>query len=143
MTMVNMNIRSSVQAAPSKAAYPARYNDKNITLFQRLQSLCQWRYDWRVALLGVLVLLSAFSVVYIKDLNRRLLMRYQTYQTQNVSEYIEWGKLLLEQGTLSRQSRIQRIATEKLGMHIPRAKNIVMVSAGTAYSNKGGLRTAI
>ena len=128
--MTMSSVRPSIQRVPSKAAYSFRYYAKNRTLFALLQSLCQWRYDWRVGLLAVSVLLSAFSVVYVKDINRRLLMRDQTYQAQNVDAYIEWGKLLLEQGAWSRQSRIQRIAVNQLGMHIPVAKNIVMVKLG-------------
>ncbi len=75
------------------------------------------------------LLLCAFCVVYLKDLNRRLFIENQgLVQVQRQYE-VEWGKLLLEQSTWSTQSRIQSIASRKLGMVMPKAKDIVMVEA--------------
>src|SRR3990167_3979765 len=78
------------------------------------------------ALVGFL-LLTAFAVVYIKDLNRRLFIQYQNLQREKVQEIIQWGKLLLEQSTWSTQSRVQQIAQRELGMFVPSEGEIVMV----------------
>lgn len=73
------------------------------------------------------LLLSAFSVVYFKDLNRRLFIQYQDLQQTRQQYEVEWGKLLLEQSTWSTQARIQQIAQQQFGMIIPRQQDVVMV----------------
>ncbi|MCH9644334.1 MAG: cell division protein FtsL [Gammaproteobacteria bacterium] len=80
-----------------------------------------------ITLLLLSLFLTAIGVVYLKDLNRRLFMQYQSLQTQSQDYQVVWSKLLLEQGTLARQSRIQQVATGKLGMVLPTQKNVVMV----------------
>ena len=50
-----------------------------------------------IVMLVCAVLLSAFAVVYIKDLYRRLFIDYQRLQDAQTQIYTDWGKLLLEQ----------------------------------------------
>ena len=69
--------------------------------------------------LGVLVLLSAISVVYVKDLNRRLFITKQTLQHQHEQYLTDWSQLLLEQSAWSNQARIQQVAQQKLNMRLP------------------------
>ncbi|MBA2653969.1 MAG: cell division protein FtsL [Gammaproteobacteria bacterium] len=76
-----------------------------------------------MVLIGIL-LLSAFSVIYIKDLNRRLFIQYQALQATHDKLYQDWGKLLLEQSTWSTQARVQKIAQYRLGMNSPSSKEI-------------------
>lgn len=71
---------------------------------------------------------SAFSVIYLKDLSRRLFIRYQHLQQVQQRNEIEWSKLLLEEGAWSTQARIQNIATTQLNMIAPTAKQIVMIT---------------
>ncbi len=82
-------------------------------------------------ILFCLLLLSAFSVVYIKDLNRRLLVQYEQVKHSNAHAMVQQGKLLLEQSTLLSQSRIQHLAQKKLHMVVPKAKDIVLVEGST------------
>lgn len=89
-----------------------------------------------ITLLVCGLLLSAFGVIYIKDLNRRLFMRYQTLQVQKTQSLVQWGKLLLEQSTWSTQSRIQQIAQKQLGMIVPRAKDVVLVESNDATTTR-------
>jgi cell division protein FtsL len=77
-------------------------------------------------LLAFLVL-SAFSVIYIKDLNRRLFINYQTLEATHDKLYEDWGKLLLEQSTWSTQARVQKIASHRLSMNLPPAKEVVVL----------------
>jgi cell division protein FtsL len=85
------------------------------------------RPQLRVVLLVLSILLSAFAVVYVKDLNRRLFMEYQDLK-QNYNELtVNYGKLLLEESALSAQARIQQIAELRQGMELPSAKNSVIV----------------
>jgi cell division protein FtsL len=82
-----------------------------------------------LTLLLLSLFLSAVGVVYVKDLNRRLFVQYQGLQLQSQSEQVGWSKLLLEQSTLARQSRIQRIASSALGMEMPTPKQVVLVTS--------------
>ncbi|MFV9988700.1 MAG: cell division protein FtsL [Coxiella endosymbiont of Dermacentor nuttalli] len=81
-----------------------------------------------VVSLIIVLLCSAFGVIYIKDLNRRLFIQYQILQSQKFEKLIQYGKLLLEQNTWSTQSRVQRIAQQQLGMQIPTGKKVVLVN---------------
>jgi cell division protein FtsL len=77
--------------------------------------------------LTALILLSAFAVVYMKDLNRRLFIQYQGLQHVTSQLQVQWGKLLLEQSAWSTQARIQNVAMKKLNMVVPTRKDIVLV----------------
>ncbi len=81
------------------------------------------------------LLLSAFGVVYAKDLNRRLFVHYQNLQQAEQQYQVEWSKLLLEQGTMSTQSRIQMLAQKQLNMVVPSSKHIVLVEDETSVDN--------
>ncbi len=80
-----------------------------------------------LTLLIVFILFSALSVVYVKDLNRRLFIELQSQQKTRDSLHIEWGKLLLEESSWATQARVQRIAQQQLDMELPKAKKIKMV----------------
>lgn len=75
----------------------------------------------------ILVIISALAVVYVADLNRRLFIAYQDAQSQHNQLYVEWGRLLLEQSTWSTQERVQTLAEQRLGMHLPQAADVVSV----------------
>src|SRR5262245_39086358 len=78
-------------------------------------------------ILIVILLLSAFAVIYIKDVNRRLFIQYQSAQAAHDKLYEDWGKLLLEQSTWSSQARVQKIARYRLSMNIPSPKEVVVL----------------
>lgn len=86
-----------------------------------------WKQKFYLALLITIVLFSAFTVVYVKDVYRRLFIDYQTLQNSQNEIYVEWGKLLLEQSTWSTQARVQSVAQQHLDMEAPEAKAVVMV----------------
>ncbi len=81
-----------------------------------------------IGIMIFLLLTSAFSIIYSKDLERRLFIQYQEVQQQRESSLVEWNKLLLEQSTWSAQLRIQNIANNELGMVTPRSNDITMVA---------------
>lgn len=76
------------------------------------------------------VILSAFAVIYVKDVNRRLFIQYQNLQQAQAQEMSRFSKLLLEQSTWSTQARVQRIAQQDLGMQLPTTANTVLVAEG-------------
>ncbi len=80
-----------------------------------------------VGLLVILLLSSAFSVIYLKDLSRRLFIHYQKLERVQQRDEVEWSKLLLEEGAWSTQARVQNIASTKLNMIVPAMKNVVMI----------------
>lgn len=96
----------------------------------RLPSIQSQRAPWSwgtKCLMGLLVV-SAFAVVYLKDLNRRVFIEYQDMLRANQQAQIEWGKLLLEQSTWAAQANVQQIASERLQMFTPNARNIVLIN---------------
>ena len=81
----------------------------------------------RVMMLLFAILISALSIVYIKDLNRRFFIQYQMLENVHDQIQVDWGKLLLEQGAWSTQSRIQEVAESTLGMRVPAAQKTVLI----------------
>ena len=78
--------------------------------------------------LALAILVSAFMIVYFKDLNRRVFINYQSLKQQTQYYQVQWGKLMLEESAWSTQARIQSIAQTKLGMIMPLSKKIVMIA---------------
>lgn len=75
----------------------------------------------------LLCLISAFSLLYVKDLSRRMFIEYHKLQTVATKLSADQEKLLLEQSAWSTAMRVQNIAIQKLDMQVPLAKDIVMV----------------
>jgi len=80
-----------------------------------------------IGLFAFSVLLSAFGVLYARDLNRRLFIQYQTLQGTQQYYQTQWSQLLLEQGAWSTQVRIQRLAQKRLNMVTPASEKIVFL----------------
>ncbi|KTG17337.1 MULTISPECIES: cell division protein FtsL [unclassified Guyparkeria] len=78
-------------------------------------------------ILLVLVVASAFAVVLLVADDRRLTQEIAA--TRDGIERLEgtYAELQLEEGTLTAQGRIERIATEELGMHQPTEDNVTVV----------------
>lgn len=103
---------------------------QRIAKTSRFSMLVIIQQNLAVFMLIALLLVSAFSVVYVRDLHRRLFIDLQTAQKTADALKIEWGQLLLEQSTWATPARVQELAQEKLGMQVPalRAINIVSIS---------------
>ena len=88
------------------------------------------RVNWSLGtkILIILMVISAFVMVYLKDLNRRTFIQYQNMVHANQQAQIDWGKLLLEQSTWSAQAHVQQVATDRLQMVTPTTKNIVLIA---------------
>ena len=82
--------------------------------------------SWLFALFFV-VFATAISLVYVKDLNRRLFIQYQNLEQQSSQINTNYGKLLLEKGAWDSQAHVQNIAEQRLNMEVPTAKQVVMV----------------
>jgi len=84
--------------------------------------------DKRAIALVVLVLVSALSVITLRQQSRTLFAQLQTLERQRDSLDIEWGRLLLEQGAWSQHQRIEKIARARLGMQLPDSNQIEFIS---------------
>jgi cell division protein FtsL len=67
-------------------------------------------------LLVFAVIASSISVVYAKHQGRKLFIELQSLGNERDSMDIEWGKLQLEQSTLTTQGKVESAARERLGM---------------------------
>lgn len=77
--------------------------------------------------LAMTVLISAFALVYVKDMNRRLINQMQTTQMNNVQLHNQWTQLLLTKSTLANQARVAVLAKQDFQMQMPAAGSVVMV----------------
>ena len=78
-----------------------------------------------VLLLAVVV--TAMGVVYSKHKGRELFIELQLLGNERDSMDVEWGRLQLEQSTLTTQGQVERAARDQLGMVTLSAGNMVIV----------------
>ncbi len=78
-------------------------------------------------LLLVATLASAIGVVYARQQHRQMFIQLTALERQRDEINIEFGRMQLEQATWAETNRIEQIATGKLGMAYPNAKDIVVV----------------
>ena len=77
--------------------------------------------------LYVAVVVSATALVYSKHLQRRYFVELQSLQENGAQLETEWEQLLLEESAWSNQARIEQIANNKLGMHLVKHSDVVML----------------
>lgn len=80
-----------------------------------------------MALLLVVVLAASMLVVELRHRSRLLFGELQALQAERDALNVEWGQLLLEEGTWSEHRRVERIARTRLGMDTPDSEHIVVV----------------
>ena len=79
------------------------------------------------ALLWLGVVVSALAVVASTHQVRKQTNTLETLRREAAQLQVEWGQYLLEQSTWAAYSRVEAIATQKLGMFPATADQIVMV----------------
>ncbi len=79
------------------------------------------------AILLCAILITAFSVIFMKDMARQEVSELHNLQAKHDQMMIDQSKLLLEQNTWSSPIRIQNIAQGKLTMTTPAKNTIVFV----------------
>ena len=70
---------------------------------------------------------TALQIVLVRHESRQLFVESQKLNTQSVEIGREWGRLLLEQGSLATHTRIEEMASERLEMTQPDRKNVLVV----------------
>lgn len=76
----------------------------------------------------VLVVVSAFSVIYYTHVNRQTTSELEQLFTQRDELDIEWRNLLLEQNSLAEHSAIESKAKKLLKMKRPDAKSEIIIT---------------
>ncbi len=71
------------------------------------------------AVLALVLLACAVSVVSARHQARKLFMELQREQAHARELDIEWGRLLLEQSTWAMHSRVEIVARHQLQMSVP------------------------
>lgn len=79
-------------------------------------------------ILLVLVVVSAFSVIYYTHVNRQTTSELEQLFTQRDELDIEWRNLLLEQNSLAEHSAIESKAQKLLNMKRPDAKSEIIIT---------------
>ncbi|MDP5208977.1 cell division protein FtsL [Microbulbifer sp. 2205BS26-8] len=80
-----------------------------------------------VGLLWLATLVSALAVVYSTQLGRELTAELGKAQKTRDELRYEQERLLLEKGAWSAYGRVEKVAREKLGMHVPAPAEQVLV----------------
>ncbi len=81
----------------------------------------------RNMLLLFTILITSFATISSKHISRQLCTDLQTQQDVSNAHYESWTKLLLEQGALSRQARVEQIAQQRLHMSVPTTQQVEIV----------------
>jgi cell division protein FtsL len=79
-----------------------------------------------------LVVAAALSLVTARHRAREVFVALEHAQSAARAYDVDYGKLLLEQSTWGMPARVEKIAREQLGMQLPDASRIEVVTTGGA-----------
>jgi cell division protein FtsL len=82
------------------------------------------------ALLLTVVVMCSWSVVTSQYVSRMLYSDLQKEQKSQQQLDVEYGQLMLEQGTWGAHAVIEKAAETRLGMHTPDPRVVQVVTAG-------------
>jgi cell division protein FtsL len=85
-------------------------------------------YVISLAALWVVALGSAAGAIYSKHRARELFVTLERLNNQRDTLEVEWGQLQLEQSAWSTHAFVERVASTKLRMATPPAKDIELIS---------------
>ena len=83
-------------------------------------------------ILALVLMACALAVVSARHQARKSFIELQAEENRTRDLDIEWGRLQLEQSTWAMHGRIEQVARDHLGMAIPSAERIRVLSPGTA-----------
>ena len=107
--------------AAARALDQAYISTENLfeLLFNR-QILC-------TLLLFLILLFSAFGLVFLKDYHRRLMADFQIERMEYQQLKINQDRLLLEKSTWASPGRVEKIASQQMEMVFPNAETVMIV----------------
>lgn len=77
--------------------------------------------------LALALLVSSVATVYVQHHRRMQFVELRALERERDRLQVEWGQLKLEQGTWATHDRVERLALEKLHLHVPPASDVVLV----------------
>jgi cell division protein FtsL len=80
-------------------------------------------------ILLAIAVLCAIGTVSANHRSRKSTTEYEREQNRMRELDVEWGQLQLEQSTWANHARIEQIARDKLGMHLPPSNHVVALEA--------------
>ncbi|MDP3008317.1 MAG: cell division protein FtsL [Methylococcales bacterium] len=80
-----------------------------------------------VGVLGVVLLITALSVIYSKYYSRLLFIDIQKQERELDLREVEWGQTQLELTTFAEQNRVEAVAREKLKLVLPVHEKIIYI----------------
>lgn len=80
-----------------------------------------------ISLLFLICMASGLGVVITTHMTRVQFAQLQQLEQEENQLQTEWGQLLLEEGAWSTPARIERIATDRLGMRIPEVNDVEVI----------------
>lgn len=80
-----------------------------------------------LVILYLLVVVSAIGLVYTRVSTRHQYLDLQALQQERDRLNVEWGRLLLQEARYAEPRFIEKQAREKLGMHSPDRKEMIVV----------------
>jgi len=86
-----------------------------------------WLTHLLLSLLLVLIFSSAVTLVVVRFENRQLFTELQKLEQQHDQLQIEWQQLQVEHSVWAKPERIEKLAIQKLHMHVPTPKDIILV----------------
>ena len=78
--------------------------------------------------LAIALFVSALATVYVQHYRRMQFVELRVLERERDAMQVEWGQLKLEQSTWATHERIERLALDKLDLHMPAAAEVVLVS---------------
>lgn len=96
-----------------------------------------WRFEfslqaWGCLLLSIAVLISGFSLIYLKALQRDHMIGLQATQQHHDQLLSRWNQLQVEHSSWTSPARIQAIAQNNLGMVHPKMSDRIQIrTSGT------------
>lgn len=93
----------------------------------RLSRLFLAEQSWKFLALVILVVISAFSIIYERTLYRSELSIMQSLQENEHALQVEAKQLLLEQTTWAKHVRVENVARNRLHMSVPEQSRIIVV----------------
>lgn len=76
---------------------------------------------------------SALAVVYSTFESRKAIQKLETLRRQEGALRVTSGQLLLEKSSWSSYVRVEKVAQEKLRMHVPESEQTILVYKQSSY----------
>lgn len=99
-------------------------SNKVILVFDIVQDIKRYFVTY---FLLILVVASAFSVIYFTHMNRQTTSELEVLLTQRDKLDIEWRNLIIEQNSLSEHSAIETKAQKQLNMQRPTISSEIII----------------